>query len=47
LKCSNPAFFKITPGCIQMITIATIECRKANNYELHNPYTLGNMLAKY
>jgi len=30
-----------------MITIATIECRKANNYELRNPYTLGEILNQY
>ena len=30
-----------------MIAIAIIECRKANNYKLRNPYTVGDMLAKY
>ena len=39
--------FKITPDCIEMITIATIECRKANNYEFCYPYTLGEIFNRY
>jgi len=30
-----------------MITLATIEAGKDNNYEFRNPYALGSMLAKY
>jgi len=44
---SKSAFFKITPDCARMITIATIECGEANNYEFCNPYTLGSMLHKH
>ena len=30
-----------------MITIVTMECGEANNYEFLYPYTLGILLANY